>query len=408
MALHLVTYSGLLGATGGGLFLRVVQGTLGQAIDALFVISGFVVFLPTVARGGHFGSVRAYALRRAARLAPAYWVTMALAVLLLAVVTVRPPLPMPDVGDLAVHALFLQTPAQMFTGTVPLGFGLNGVVWTLSLEVTFYLLLPLVAGWYFRRPLVGLVVAAAVTAGWHEVFLHFGAVTDRIGLDLSVADSARVQASALSQFPFFAFSFAAGMTGAWAYVRAAGGRAVPAGGPGRGRGARGPDGAGGLRVPDRSQRRRPDRRGGRAAQPGPGAGLLRVAGRADGGAGPGPGLAAVAVRQRARALAGGRELRGVPRPRGRSSPTRSGLSAASRWGAPRTWPRPRRCWSPGTAPPARWWSSRPSWCPSRWPTGWCRRASWSSRYDAGPSATAAAGCNWPNRPIPVRMERCGC
>lgn len=219
VALHLVTSSGLLAATGDGLLLRVVQGTLGQAIDALFVISGFVVFLPTVARGGRFGSVRSYALRRAARLVPAYWTIMALGIVLLAVIPVSPPLPLPGVADVALHALFLQTPTQLFSGTVPLGFGLNGVVWTLSLEVTFYLLLPLVAGWYYRRPLLGLVVAGAITAGWHEAFLHFDAVIDVLGLDLSLTDSARLQFAALSQFPFFAFSFAAGMTGAWAYVR---------------------------------------------------------------------------------------------------------------------------------------------------------------------------------------------
>lgn len=221
VALHLVILSGLLSATGDGLFLRLVQATIGQAIDVLFVISGFVVFLPTVARGGRFGSVRAYAMRRAARLVPAYWAVMALALLALAVIPVDPPLPSPDIGDVLVHAAFLQTPTQMFTGSVPVGFGVNGVVWTLSLEVTFYLLLPLIAGWYYRRPFVGLVVAAVLTAAWHELFLHFEAVTDALGLRLSLEDSARLQFAALSQFPFFAFSFAAGMTGAWAYVRLA-------------------------------------------------------------------------------------------------------------------------------------------------------------------------------------------
>ena len=39
----------------------------------LFVVSGFVLFLPTAARGGDFGDVGAYALRRAARLIPAYY-----------------------------------------------------------------------------------------------------------------------------------------------------------------------------------------------------------------------------------------------------------------------------------------------------------------------------------------------
>lgn len=217
VALHLVTSSGLLAATGQGFFLRFVQGTLGQAVDVLFVISGFVVFLPTVARGGRFGRVGAYGLRRAARLAPAYWLALAIALLLVALVSTDPELYKPGLGDVAVHAVFFQTPAQLFTSSVPLGFGVDGAVWTLSLEVTFYLLLPLIAGWYFRRPFVGLAIAAVITAAWHEAFVHFGSVNDVLGL--GVNDASRVQFSLLTQFPFFAFSFAAGMTGAWVYVR---------------------------------------------------------------------------------------------------------------------------------------------------------------------------------------------
>ena len=50
----------------------------------------------------------------------------------------------------------------MFRG-LALGFGVDGPLWTLSLEVTFYVILPFVAAWYFRRPLVGLLIAAAIT-----------------------------------------------------------------------------------------------------------------------------------------------------------------------------------------------------------------------------------------------------
>jgi len=138
---------------------------------------------------------------------------------LMALVPVDPPLYDPGFADVAVHTVFLQTPAQLFTSSVPMGFGVDGAVWTLSLEVIFYLLLPLIAGWYYRRPVLGLALAALLTAAWHEAFARFGSVTDFVGLNLSAGDAARVQISMLSQFPFFAFSFAAGMTGAWAYVR---------------------------------------------------------------------------------------------------------------------------------------------------------------------------------------------
>lgn len=218
VALHLLVYSGLLAARGQDWFVKVVGATLGQAIDVLFIVSGFVVFLPTVARGGRFGSVRSYAIRRAARLGPAYWLILALVLVLIALVPLVPPLGLPSAESLAIHALFLQAPVQMVEA-VPIGFGVNGVVWTLSLEVAFYVLLPLVAGWYFRHPLLGLAAAAALTAVWHEAFLHFGAITDLIGLDVAPATAATLQFSAVVQFPFYAFSFAAGMTAAWVYVR---------------------------------------------------------------------------------------------------------------------------------------------------------------------------------------------
>ena len=218
--LHTLGFSGVLPVAGHNWFSQLILGTLGQWVDALFVISGFVVFLPTVARGGDFGSVRAYAIRRAARLVPAYWLMLAIVLVLLAAVPLTPALAFPSVAAIGIHMGFLQTPAGMFTDHILMGFGVDGPVWTLSVEIAFYLVLPLVAGWYFRRPILGLVLAAVLTAVWHEAFLHFDAVTSAVGLAPTGSTALRLQVASLLQFPYWAFSFAAGMTGAWAYVRA--------------------------------------------------------------------------------------------------------------------------------------------------------------------------------------------
>src|SRR3954467_2777469 len=53
-----------------GLFTWAI---LPRGIEILFNVSGFVVYLPTVARDGDFGRVGAYAIRRGARILPAYW-----------------------------------------------------------------------------------------------------------------------------------------------------------------------------------------------------------------------------------------------------------------------------------------------------------------------------------------------
>jgi peptidoglycan/LPS O-acetylase OafA/YrhL len=217
VVLHLLRHSGVLTVAGSNWFAQLILGTLGQFVDILFIISGFVVFLPTVARHGDFGSVSSFAVRRAARLVPAYWAVLVILLVLTGLVAVHPPIPFPGLGNIGIHAAFLQVPAEMFR-TVAIGFGADGPLWTLSLEVTFYLILPFIAAWYFRRPLVGLLIAAAITVIWHEALIHWSTTKALLGHP-SPESSWRLYVAGYTQFPFFAFSFGAGMTGAWAYVR---------------------------------------------------------------------------------------------------------------------------------------------------------------------------------------------
>src|SRR6185436_20634433 len=87
-------------------------------------------------------------------------------------------------------------------------------VWTLSVETVFYVLLPVIAGAYYRRPLVGLAIAAALLIVWRLVALHVDSI-----FGASAATQDRLDIVYASQFPSWGLSFAAGMTGAWAYVR---------------------------------------------------------------------------------------------------------------------------------------------------------------------------------------------
>ena len=52
--------------------LRALVAAFGRGVDFFFVISGFVLFLPVVLREGSFGDVRAYFVRRVARIVPVY------------------------------------------------------------------------------------------------------------------------------------------------------------------------------------------------------------------------------------------------------------------------------------------------------------------------------------------------
>jgi peptidoglycan/LPS O-acetylase OafA/YrhL len=221
VASHLLIISGAVSAQ-GTTFDLLTWAVLGNVIDAFFIISGFVLFLPIVVRGGSFGDVRSFAIGRAVRLLPAYWLSLAVLVALIATV---PPDPLASVTGSAsvdapnalLHLGALQTPARLFDNDLAIGFGVNGPLWMISVIAGFYVILPFVARQYFRHPLLGLAIAAAVTLGWKEAVLHLGGLFQALGQPSS--PSWLIRLIATDQFPGWAFSFALGMTGAWAYVR---------------------------------------------------------------------------------------------------------------------------------------------------------------------------------------------
>jgi peptidoglycan/LPS O-acetylase OafA/YrhL len=192
-------------------------GILPRSLDVLFIVSGFVIYLPTVVRDGDFGRVSSFAIRRAARLVPAYYVTLLIALFLLIVVPSS--LEMPGAGAISAHFAVLQTPALLFVDNFQLGFGVVPPVWTLSVEIGFYVVLPLVAVWYFRHPLVGLILAAGIVLAWRELAHHPDSVAGLIGTDLSSHADTRIFTFYANQFPSWVLALATGMTGAWAYVR---------------------------------------------------------------------------------------------------------------------------------------------------------------------------------------------
>jgi peptidoglycan/LPS O-acetylase OafA/YrhL len=213
--MHLIGASGILAEVSGTTQGVVLWSVFGNSIDAFFMISGFVLFLPTVARGGEFGTAAAFWIYRGARLLPAYWLVMAAALLALVLFPPESVYPVPSVESIAAHLTVMQSPIRIFDPGVVPGFGLVGPVWMISVVVCFYLLLPFVARPYFRHPLVGLAVAAAITAGWKGAVSRVPQVFEAVS-DGSVS-ALTVGLIAVDQFPGWAFSFGLGLTGAWAY-----------------------------------------------------------------------------------------------------------------------------------------------------------------------------------------------
>ncbi len=154
------------GAPGGWTGLGE-KGLLG--VELFFVLSGFLLVQPWLRAHLH-GLPRPSALvfyrRRAARILPAYYVHVA--VLFLVV------LPLlyggfailgSDWGllNLAAHGVM----AQFLHPGSASGMGLNMALWSMSLEVEFYLLLPLLAPLFLgRRAWVALAVALALSLCW--------------------------------------------------------------------------------------------------------------------------------------------------------------------------------------------------------------------------------------------------
>lgn len=120
-------------ATSDGL-LGDVFGVLGnQGLTVFFVLSGFLLYRPFVAaraRGAPVPSVARYARRRVLRIVPAYWLALTILAVFPGIVGVFS-------GDWWRYYLFLSlyTQRTLVTG-IP-------VAWTLCVEVTFYLSLPL-------------------------------------------------------------------------------------------------------------------------------------------------------------------------------------------------------------------------------------------------------------------------
>ena len=118
-------------------FLDLVFGELRLGVQLFFVLSGFLIFRPFVAAaldGTRGPRLTRYVIRRAARILPAYWAALAGSFLLLR--HLGHPMQI-DVGQLPKFLLFAQ---NQFDDTIR---HLDPPMWTLAIEVSFYVTLPL-------------------------------------------------------------------------------------------------------------------------------------------------------------------------------------------------------------------------------------------------------------------------
>ena len=185
----------ILGRTYNFNFIPEV-GFLG--VDLFFFLSGFVLFYPYARHlfeGKRRQSLREFAYRRAIKIVPSYVLSVVLVLLI-----VRP-----DIGTSAAqiarqfvtHALFVFNWWPQTSGAI------NGVLWTLAVEVQFYVLFPFLCAAFVRWPAatyIGLLVIANLYRGWV--------------LGCCIENGYRL----IYQLPAYIDIFAAGMLAAYLYV----------------------------------------------------------------------------------------------------------------------------------------------------------------------------------------------
>ena len=121
-------------------------------VDVMLLISGFLLFLPYArhrVEGARRPSVKDFYVKRALRILPSYWLCVLVMLFAFA---------LPAHGwrldrwlrlDLITHLTF----THVFDAHTYVGTELNVVLWTLAIEVQFYLVFPLIARAFVRRPL---------------------------------------------------------------------------------------------------------------------------------------------------------------------------------------------------------------------------------------------------------------
>jgi len=186
-------YFPLFGKTWSAL---VFPGTGLMGVELFFFISGFVLFYPYARHlfeGGQLPTLKQFAYRRFIKIVPSYVIAVFGTALLVwfNFASVRE-----AIWQVVAHLLFIHT------FWVDTWVGINGVLWSLGIEVQFYLLFPLIC-WAFRRVPLVTYLAMVVVAMAYRLFAARCCVADYV---------------IMGQLPAYLDLFASGMLACWIYV----------------------------------------------------------------------------------------------------------------------------------------------------------------------------------------------
>ena len=177
-------------------WLQFVPETGFIGVHVFFFISGFVIVYPFVRarmEGKPFPTWRHFAYRRAIKIVPSYVLSIAV---MFAIGYQHAEQTGGVMRDIVTHLLFIH---NWFSDTYG---SINGVLWTLGVEVQFYVIFPLLCFAFLRRPYL---TAFAMTAA--AIVFRLTIVNDRHFLQL------------IEQLPGYFDFFACGMLTAFLYVQ---------------------------------------------------------------------------------------------------------------------------------------------------------------------------------------------
>jgi peptidoglycan/LPS O-acetylase OafA/YrhL len=210
---------------GANSFAQVFNVVGGLGVAMFFVLSGFLLARPfwqALDTDAPMPSLRVYALRRAARIVPGFW--LALTVTFILSVTVF--------GFVLDGWLWLRYAAGLLLvsdwhWTTLFPVEINGPLWSIGFEVSSYVMLPLgflaffglgrrrLSGWPARLAWLG-VIAAALAAHW-LFYNNVHVDPDRKGWDFGLQGGAKTWMPWFNPFSFFAM-FATGALAAGVQV----------------------------------------------------------------------------------------------------------------------------------------------------------------------------------------------
>lgn len=130
-------------------------------VDLTLLLTGFLLYRPLVRSGGRIADIRGFYYRRLCRILPCYLLAVLVAAMF-ALARGRTVGSAPLWRDLLTHLTFTHT----FSMDTYYWTSLNAALWTIAVEMQFYLIFPLLARTFGKRPVltfVSLTAAALVS-----------------------------------------------------------------------------------------------------------------------------------------------------------------------------------------------------------------------------------------------------